>query len=194
MAFLLSAAGAESAELQEVSVKLEEGRYILRSETFFAVERESLYRVLTNFDLFQQFTGAIVESNNVEPDENGRPQFYARMEGCVLLFCKSFIRNGHVLTTPIVEIIAISDPQRSDFKYSRERWELTPDGDGTKMLYEFEMEPAFWVPPVIGPYYIKRALRNGGRRAVNRIEALAQADESGPADNRQKVVQSTGEQ
>ena len=41
------------------------------------------------------------------------------------------------------------------------------------MIYNFEMEPGFWVPPVVGPYVIKRALRSNGNAAVNRIEALA---------------------
>jgi hypothetical protein len=35
------------------------------------------------------------------------------------------------------------------------------------------MVPAFWVPPIIGPFYIKRALSSGGVDAVDRIEALA---------------------
>jgi uncharacterized protein YndB with AHSA1/START domain len=193
---LLTAGVATPAELQDVSVELEDGRYTLRSETYFDVSRESLFRVLTDFDLFEKFTSAIVESHNVEPDAEGRPQFFARMEGCVLLFCKSFIRHGVVLTNPTVEIIAIADPEKSDFKFSRERWELSTDGEGTKMIYEFEMEPAFWVPPVIGPFYIKRALRDGGTRAVDRIEALAQAVAlaSDPADERQKIVQSASEQ
>lgn len=191
---LLLAAAAHPAEIEEVSVEREEGRYSLRSVTRFDAEPDALFRVLTDFDLFEKFTSAIVESRNVAPDEQGRPQFFARMEGCVLLFCKSFVRNGHVETTSIDEIIAISDPERSDFKYSRERWELVPDGDGTKMIYEFDMEPAFWVPPVIGPYYIKRALRQGGERAVDRIEALAQDNASASMDNQQKVVQSLSEQ
>lgn len=194
LACLLAVAASPAAELQDVTVELEDGRYTLRSETYFAAERESLFRVLTNFDLFKEFTSAIVESKNVAPDEQGRPQFYARMEGCVLLFCKSFIRNGYVLTEPTVEIIAISDPERSDFEFSRERWELVTDGDGTRMIYEFEMEPAFWVPPVIGPYYIKRALRDGGARAVQRIEWLALADAGQLVDQQKKVVQSGSEQ
>jgi hypothetical protein len=185
---------ASAAELRDVTVELEEGRYFLRSETYFEAQRESLFRVLTNFDLFEKFTSAIVESSNVEPDEHGRPQFYARMEGCVLLFCKSFIRNGHVLTTPMTEIIAISDPENSDFKFSRERWELTTDDEGTLMIYEFEMEPAFWVPPVIGPYYIKRALRSGGANAIERIERLALINQAEFEDGHKKVVQSARDQ
>ncbi len=45
------------------------------------------------------------------------------------------------------------------------------------MIYDFEMEPAFWVPPVIGPFVIQRALRNGAERAVDRIEKLAKTVE-----------------
>jgi hypothetical protein len=40
------------------------------------------------------------------------------------------------------------------------------------------MVPDFWVPPVIGPYYMKRALKSGGEKAVDRIEALAIAEQT----------------
>ena len=154
-------------------VDREDGLYSMRSEVYFDVEREYLYRVLTDFDLFEKFTSAIVESNNVAADDEGRPQFYARMEGCVLVWCRSFVRNGYLELNPTTEIVAISDPERSDFDISRERWQLIPEGEGTLMIYEFQMEPAFWVPPLVGPFYIKRALLSGGVNAVNRIEALA---------------------
>ena len=99
------------------------------------------------------------------------------MEGCVLIWCRSFVRNGHLLLTPKRDIVAIADPEASDFEYSRERWQLESNGDGTMLTYDFEMVPRFWVPPVIGPYFIKRALKSGGSRAVNRIEALARGEE-----------------
>jgi hypothetical protein len=68
----------------------------------------------------------------------------------------------------------VAEPAKSDFKFSRERWRLVKDGEGTLLIYDFEMEPAFWVPPVIGPYVIKRSLASGGVDAIDRIEALAQ--------------------
>ena len=166
-------AWAPAAEFRDIMVEREDGLYSMRSEVYFDVERKYLYRVLTDFDLFKKFTGAIVESNNVAADDQGRPQFYARMEGCVLVWCKSFVRNGYLELNPTAEIIAISDPERSDFEISRERWQLITEGEGTLMIYEFKMVPAFWVPPLVGPFYIKHALRSGGVDAVNRIEALA---------------------
>jgi len=167
------AAAAPAAEFRDIMVEREDDLYSMRSVVYFNVERKYLYRVLTDFDLFKKFTSAIVESNNVEADDNGRPQFYARMEGCVLVWCKSFVRNGYLELKPTAEIVAISDPEQSDFEISRERWQLITEGEGTVMIYEFQMVPAFWVPPIIGPFYIKRALRSGGVDAVDRIEALA---------------------
>ena len=173
VALALQSLSSQAAELLDVQVDLQDKRYRLYSEVQFEVGPKALYDLLIDYEKFERFTSAIVESRNVDPDERGRPGFYARMQGCVLLFCKSFIRNGYLLLTPIAEIVAVADPEESDFNFSRERWQLIPDGTGTLMIYDFEMEPAFWVPPVIGPYFIQRTLRRGAHRAVDRIEALA---------------------
>jgi hypothetical protein len=180
LALLMISGIAWSAELRDVVVEREDNHYELNSEVWFDVSPESLYDVLSNYDLFTKFTSAIVESRNVEPDEEGRPRFYSRMEGCVMFWCKSFIRNGYLLLEANSEIVAISHPDESDFTLSRERWHLVPEGEGTLMIYEFEMEPDFWVPPVIGPFFIMRALRAGAERAIDRIEALAVAESIAP--------------
>ena len=162
-----------AAELKDVSVERKDARYHLSSTTYFDATQSQLYKILTDYEQFPRFANAFVEAENREPDEQGRPQFYTRMEGCVLLFCKSYIRYGHLELKPEYDIVAIVDPELSNFNYSRERWQLIPEGKGTIMIYDFEMEPGFWVPPIVGPYVIKRALRSNGNAAVNRIEALA---------------------
>ena len=169
-----------AAELRDISVELVDDRYNMSSKAYFAAAPERLYRVLSDYDLFIQFTSAFVEAYNLPPDHRGRPGFYTRMKGCVLMFCKSFERRGHLVLEPNEEIVAIVDPGSSDFKYARERWHLAPEGDGTVLTYSFEMEPDFWVPPVIGPYLIKRTLREDGRDALDRIEALAQGRKPKP--------------
>ena len=177
-ALCISSINVGGAELRSVSVTLdEEGRYCLVSETLFAASQEDIYAVLTDYELFEKFTSAIVESRNVEPDADGRPRFHTRMEGCILFYCKNFVRNGYLLLTPKNDIVAITDPDESDFEYSRERWRLSSEGEGTLLIYEFELVPSFWVPPVVGPYLMKRVLQKGAVRAVDRIEALARGEE-----------------
>lgn len=168
------AAAARPAELGDVSVEREENRYRLTSETRFDARVTDVYRVLTDYDLFTQISSVFVESRNLKPRENGKPRYFTRLEGCILWFCKSFVRVGELTLMPETEIIAMADPVESDFDFSRERWTLRPDGDGTVLVYEFELEPSFWVPPVIGPFIMKRVLKAGGSDAVDRIEALAQ--------------------
>lgn len=164
---------ASAAELERVTVEREDDRYVLHSETVLAATPAQLYALLIDYDSFTKFTSAFSESRNVEPDDEGRPRFYTRMEGCVLLFCVTFERHGHLELKPESHITAIVDPEASDFKYSVETWELIEREEGTLLVYQFEMEPDFWVPPIIGPFYIRRALRAGAVDAVDRIEALA---------------------
>jgi len=179
-ALCISSINAGGAELRSVSVTFEEGRYHLTSETLFGVSQDDLYAVLIDYELFEKFTSAIVASRNVAPGADGRPRFYTRMEGCILFYCKTFVRKGYLLLTPKHDIIAVADPDESDFEYSRERWQLSSQNDDTLMIYKFEIEPRFWVPPVVGPYFMKRILQAGAMRAVNRIEALARGEEPCP--------------
>lgn len=169
-----------AADLQFIEVEREEDRYTLRSVTWFDTRPVDLYAVLSDYDLFHRFTSAIAESKNLELDEKGRPEYYTRMEGCVLVWCRSFVRIGYLELDPTHEIIAITDPERSDFKMANERWQIRAEDGGSLLIYEFDMVPDFWVPPVIGPYYVKRALRSGGARAAERIEAIARGEEPPP--------------
>ena len=66
---LLVTSSAHAAELRSVVVEREDGLYSLESEVFFAAETEALYEVFLNYDLTQEFTRFVVESRNLEPDE-----------------------------------------------------------------------------------------------------------------------------
>lgn len=169
---------ATAAELRFIEVEREKNHYSLRSVAWFDSDIDSLYAVLTDYEKFQKFTSAIVESRNLEPDTEGRPEYFTRMEGCVLFWCQSFIRVGYLQLDPVHTIEAFSDPERSDFQLSNEKWQLREEDGGTVLIYSFEMVPDFWVPPVIGPLFIKRALKSGGEGAIDRIEALAILEQS----------------
>jgi hypothetical protein len=68
-------------------------------------------------------------------------------------------------------------PERSDFKYSLSEWTFEPEGDGTRVTYLMEMEPNFWLPPFVGPWFLKRTLVKGAPAAIDQIELLAQQEE-----------------
>ncbi|HEY3518825.1 MAG TPA: hypothetical protein VGL98_17375, partial [Gammaproteobacteria bacterium] len=113
------------------------------------------------------------ESRYLEPAADGTPIVYTRMEGCALWHCMTLERTERLETQAPYWIKSTVLPEGSNFKHATSEWVLEPEGAGTKMTYKLELEPDFFVPPIIGPWYLKRTLSQGGLRAVTRIERLA---------------------
>jgi hypothetical protein len=179
LAFVLLVAsicsGARAAEMLSIEVDHDDGMYTMSSKVWFDASVEQVYEIFRSWDNSTKFSSAIAESRDVEPDADGRPQFYVRNKGCVLFFCTSFVRSGYVEAEANVLIRAFAKPEVSDFHLSNESWRFTAEDGGTVVVYDLKMSPKFWIPPGIGPYLIKRKLRNNGGRAIDRIEILAQA-------------------
>jgi len=173
--FAVAAPTAQAAEMLAIEVDYDKGIYTMNSQVWFDATVEQVYGVFRNWDNSTKFSSAITESRNVEPDSEGRPQFYVRNKGCVLFFCTSFERRGYVQAEPNEVILAFVDPETSDFHLSNESWRFEKRDGGTVVTYDLEMTPKFWVPPGIGPYLIKRKMRSSSGNAIDRIELLAQA-------------------
>jgi hypothetical protein len=167
------APSAHSAEILSIDVDSNDGNYTMTSEAWFDASVEQVYEVYRYWDYATQFSSAIVESRDVELDEQGRPQFYIRNKGCVLFFCQSFVRQGYIESEPLILVRAFADPSVSDFHHSNESWTFEPHDGGTIVTYNLSMRPKFWIPSGIGPFLIKLKLMNDGSDAVDRIELVA---------------------
>ncbi|MEJ2298237.1 MAG: hypothetical protein P8X94_06980 [Woeseiaceae bacterium] len=169
-----------AAEIRSLDVRYEDGYYTMRSEAWFDVGVEPMYDVFSSWEISTEFSSAIVEARDLAPDASGRPGFYTVARGCVLFFCKSLTRQGYVERDPPQLLRAVADPEQSDFEVSDETWEFEAVDGGTSVTYTLLMKPAFWVPPAIGPFVIKRTLRNKAGQALDRIESIARTyDETG---------------
>jgi hypothetical protein len=165
---------AAAAEMRSVEVQHEGGRYSVVSVVWFDAGIDETFEVFKTWDYSTQFSSAIVDAQDLDPDSSGRPGYYIVNRGCVLFFCKSMVRQGYVEMQHNRDLRAVANPQVSDFRLFEEDWKFVEESGGTRVRYELLMEPAFWVPPAIGPYLIKRKLRNKGGDALDRIEGLAQ--------------------
>jgi hypothetical protein len=166
---------AAAATMDELDVTRQRGRYSLEASARLDATPESIYAVLTDFDdnAYSRISRAYKESRYLEPAADGTPVVYTRLEGCALWHCMSLERTERLETDAPYWIKSTVLPESSNFKHSTSEWMLERDGGGTKMIYKLDMEPDFFVPPVIGPWYLKRTLSHGGQRAVTRIERLA---------------------
>jgi hypothetical protein len=173
---------AVAATIDELDVDRHRGSYSLEADAWLDATPESTYAVLTDFDdnAYARISRVYKESRYLDPAPDGTPVVYTRMEGCLLWHCVVLERTELLETEEPYYIKSVALPEGSNFKHSMSEWVLEPEGDGTRMTYTLEMEPDFFVPPVIGPWYLKRTLSQGGLRAVNRIERLARERDGRP--------------
>jgi hypothetical protein len=164
-----------AATVDSLDITRKRGRYELVADAQLDASPEAIYAVLLDYDnnRFGRISSVYKESRYMEPASDGTPIVYTLMEGCLLFYCLSMRRVERLETQAPYRIKSFTLPEQSNFKHSTSEWLLEPFAGGTKMMYRLEMEPDFWVPPVIGPWYLKRVLSQGGVRAVTRIERLA---------------------
>jgi hypothetical protein len=172
----LAAAVASTATIDSIDVVKDNDLYSLHAETRLAASPEAIQAILTDYEQFGRISSVYKDYGFLEPEADGTPVVYTRMEGCLMFFCKSMTRVERLEVNEPTHIRTVTLPEQSDFKYSVSEWFIEADADGSRMTYVLEMEPDFWVPPVIGPWYLKRTLLRGGGAAIDRIERLARGE------------------
>lgn len=163
-----------AATLESVVVTYDSGRYSLEAHAHMDAPREAIFAVLTDYDRLDRISSAYKEYGFMDPAPDGTPIVFTRIEGCILIFCRSLRRVERLESNPPGFIRTVTLPEQSDFRHSVSQWWLEPEADGTRITYQLELEPDFWVPPIIGPWMLQRRLQRGGAAAVDRIERLAQ--------------------
>lgn len=168
-----------AATLRNVDVSRDHDRYRVVADTHLDASPEAIYKVLLDFDddRYQRISEIYKESSYLPPDGDGTPLVYTRVEGCLLLYCKSMRRVERLEVVTPKFIRSRTVPERSDFKYTLSEWTFEPEGDGTRVTYLMEMEPNFPLPLFVGPWFLKRTLLQGAPRAIEQIELLAQQEQ-----------------
>ena len=169
-----------AATLRNVDVSRDHDRYRVVADTHLDASPEAIYKVLLDFDddRYQRISEIYKESSYLPPDSDGTPLVYTRVEGCLLRYCRSMSRVERLEVVTPEFIRSRTVPERSDFKYSLSEWTFEPEGDGTRLTYLMEMEPNFYLPPFVGPWFLKRTLLQGAPKAIDQIELLAQQEQN----------------
>jgi len=184
--FVLISLQLSAAEMLKMDVKRQGKRFYLKSSLLVEVPVSSMYTILTDYNNMHHFSRGIKHSQEVTPSAEGVRRVYSHLQGCVAFLCRSVekvelmktIENQQVLTELLPEI-------SKNVKWNKSLWELSeiqkvdstnPDEftSFTKIEYAMEFEPGFWVPPLLGPYMIKKSLAKDGLEIVSRMEKYAQ--------------------
>lgn len=169
---ILISATANSVEILSVKVESEGGHYRMLGESIIEAPPEFIFNTLMDYDNFHRLASGIAETHFVETDDPDKLLGYTRIDSCILFFCKSVEKVERIEATPFSEISTEVIPEQSDFVFNHSRWQLKASDSGTRVTYEAEMEPDFWMPPLITKWAIRYKLRKSAELIGLRIEYL----------------------
>jgi hypothetical protein len=164
----------EAAEILHLDVQRKSNSYRVDLEARLAASPATVWAALTDYPRWSELSPTIRESAMLRSNADGSARVYTLLQTCVLIFCG---KKEHVqdLRAPArLELRADTIPTESDFRSGWAHWRLSADGNFTLARFEMEVEPAFWMPPVIGPWAIKRSLYRDAEEAIDRLEQSAQ--------------------
>lgn len=158
LCLLLVPGAAGAGEILASRVRHDAGVYQLSVSTRIEAPLATVYRFITDYDNLAAINPSILSSRAFPTADPHIHHVRSVIKVCVLVFCKQVKQMQRVVQIDNRTIEAVMLPEGSDFHAGFARWEFSDVGAATELSFTEELEPDFWVPPVIGPWLIEREL------------------------------------
>jgi len=164
---------ARAADLAELQVSETDGFYRIKLDIQMQAPAQYVRRVLTDYEHIYRLDPAIVDSEILPSPDNDVVRVMTRIADCIGLFCINLDRIEDVRELEHGNLLATTVPTPGSFKSGYAEWKILGTGGGTEVIYQAQMEPDFFIPPVIGSYFVKQKLRKNTLASLERIECIA---------------------
>ena len=175
----LASMQADAAQVLGVQVSQQETRFRIDMQVAIDAAPPQVFRALQDFAAMPRYNSDL-RAVRIEPTTvPNRVRLYTTIHTCVLLFCKTMHQEQVMTATANASgglLQAELVPQGSAFS-GEGHWIVKPCRVGRAsscMDIQLVLVPQFWVPPVIGPWLIRRTLYDEARRSTQGLEQVAQ--------------------
>lgn len=178
VATLVAVQGA-AFDVQSVDVDHRGDRYHVSMRVTLDAPAADTYAVFADPLRLRQVNPSIREVEVLEERGPGVRRIRTRVRACVALFCRHLGQVQDMRYQPANDggrVDAQVLPDVSDFRHGQATWEFRGCEAGrTCLSFDAQLEPAFWIPPVVGPWLIERKLRDEAIETSRGLERLAGA-------------------
>lgn len=185
---LLFAVSAQAAEVSGVHVARNGARFLIDMHIAIDAPAPAVFRALQDYAAMAHYNPDL-EAVRVELTPAAhRVRLFTTIHTCVLIFCKTMHQEQIMTATASADggtLDAELLPYGGDFKGGRGLWvvKTCPTARGVTCLdVRIELVPAFWVPPVLGPWVIGRKMDEEARRTGDGLERTARGLKERPPD------------
>ena len=166
-----------AADVQSLHVDHKDGRHAVDMTVQLDVDAADAYTVLTTFDKLTEINPAVQRVTVRERISTSEAVLETEVQVCMLWFCKLLLQVQDMRWQPTDNaggtLVAQVRPAESNLRYGQAEWRIWPCEAHSCMRFVAEIEPDFWVPPLIGPWVIRRKLEQEALQTSEGIERLA---------------------
>jgi len=170
--FFLTSLPLHAGELLHSYVNEEDDHFVLHLDMRINADVDTIYGVLMDFSKMHLVNDSIISSTLLESKKQ-KHQLHFITEGCVWFFCRKIKQLVTVTELGQGYIMSTTDPAESDLRYGRTLWQLIDEGETTRVQYNADYVPDFWVPPFIGSAIFQSRMLKEGKKTVNGLERLS---------------------
>lgn len=149
------------------------GVYYIKASVVISAPTDYVRNVLTDYVHIYRLNPSIVENEVLTSPHNDTARVRTKVLGCISSYCEEFERVEDVRVLASGDIRAEIVPEYSQFKYGITLWKIQPVGEHTRLIYEAEIQPGFFIPPLIGSYIVKSRLHDEITTSFIRLEKIA---------------------
>lgn len=166
--------GALAGEMHQAQVRYQDGRYLLDFAGVIDGRYDVVHGLVSDYAGLHRLSDAVLESEVLGSPHPGTQRVRFVGSVCILIFCFTKTLVVDVREHPEGVYHAAVVPALCDFKAGHGTWRFAAAGSGrTTVHYTGVQQPAFWIPPVIGPYILRHKLVQEAINAIKNLEQLA---------------------
>lgn len=173
---VISSAG-HAADIEHIDVQRNGDRYGIHMQVRLDAPAQRAFEVFQHYENLPRINPSVTTVQRLNTAQQG-DDVYTEVDLCVGFICRQ-IYEVQNMTWQIDDtrhsLRAIVDPTRSNLAYGTGSWTFVDCGEQQACLdFRAEVEPDFWIPPLIGPWVIQRSMRREAIITSEGIERLAQ--------------------
>lgn len=172
----LACVRAEAASIETLTTQRDGDRYAVSLRAHLDVSALTAYALFADVANWKRLSPDLRWIEILDQHRDGAMELSTAFQACLLWYC------GVIYGMPDVFFMQRTDggdiyltlrPHVGDFRAGEAHWRFRGSSAGTELQFTAEVEPAFTVPPIIGPWLMTRWLRSEALQTSMNVEGLA---------------------
>lgn len=173
--FLLVAGttSAQAMTIQKAEITHNGGRYYIYFDVIIEADKATVSKYMDDYMAWPQWSSVVQKVTVLEKIDDRSSLLELELNSCLFIFCRTLSKTEKVTRISDGHLVTLTTRGNADFRYAREIWKASAEGDRTRLVYDAVMEPDIFVLPFMRNWVISSRIRKELKRSIEQLEQLA---------------------